>query len=263
MKQINKIIILGVIAILIIILIIVMTFFYVNNLRDLEKIAMTAMTGKGSEVAKEPLARLAVEAVKTVVREENGKTVINKEDIKIEKKQGGSIDDTELIKGIVIDKEIAHASMPKRVKDAKIALLDCALEIKDTETNAEIRITNPDQLQAFVEQESKMLKDMVNKVIASGCNVVFCQKGVDDLAQHYLAKKYITVARRVKKSDMETLAKATGANIVSNVDELSISDLGYAGLVEERKIAGEEHRDWYLGLWKTDKMQLSSHLKEH
>ncbi len=209
-----------------------------GDVETLEKIAMTAMIGKGSEAAKEPLAKLAVEAVRTVINPET--KTIEKDDIKIEKKQGGSIDDTELIKGIVIDKEIAHSGMPKKVKDAKIALLDCALEVKDTETTAEIRITNPDQLQAFLDQESKMLKEMVRKVIASGCTVVFCQKGVDDLAQHYLAKEKITVARRVKKSDIEKLAKATGASIVFNLEEMSAKDLGYAGLVEEKKIAGEE-----------------------
>lgn len=210
-----------------------------NDVATLQKIAMTAMTGKGSEAAKDPLAKLAVEAVRLVAEQENG-VRIDKEDIKIEKKQGASIDDTELIRGLVIDKEIVHPSMPKRIKDAKIALLDCALEVKDTETNAEIRITNPDQLQAFLEQESKMLKEMVQKVIASGCNVVFCQKGIDDLAQHYLAKAKISAARRVKKSDMEKLAKATGANIVSTIDELSSTDLGSSGLIEEMKLAGEE-----------------------
>ncbi len=211
----------------------------IDDVATLQKIAMTAMTGKGSEAAKDPLAHLAVEAVRIVANKENG-VKINKDDIKIEKKQGGSIDDTELIRGLVIDKEIVHPSMPKRVKNAKIALLDCALEVKDTETNAEIRITSPDQLQAFLDQESKMLKEMVQKVIASGCNAVFCQKGIDDLAQHYLAKAGVAAARRVKKSDMEKLAKATGANIVSTIDELSKNDLGGAGLIEELKLAGEE-----------------------
>jgi chaperonin GroEL (HSP60 family) len=130
--------------------------------------------------------------------------------------------------------------MPKKIKGAKIALLDVALEVKETETNAEIRITSPDQLQAFLEQETKMLKDMVKKVAATGCNVVFCQKGIDDMAQHYLAKEGILTARRVKKSDMEKLAKATGATVVSNLEEINKDDLGYAGLVEEQKIAGEE-----------------------
>ncbi|MFH0836841.1 MAG: thermosome subunit beta [Candidatus Aenigmatarchaeota archaeon] len=206
----------------------------------LEKIAMTAMTGKSSEAAKESLAKLAVEAVMSVAEINDGKFSINKDDIQIEKKQGGAMDDTELIKGIVIDKEIVHSNMPKKIKNAKIALLDCALEVKETETDAQIRITSPDQLQAFVEQESKMLKNMVEKVAASGANVLFCQKGIDDLAQHYLAKKGIAAGRRVKKSDIEKLSKATGANIVSSVDELTKEDLGNAGLVEELKLAGEE-----------------------
>ncbi len=205
----------------------------IDDTDTLEKIAMTAMTGKGSEAAKDSLAKLAVQAVKTV----GGR---NRDDIKIEKKQGGSMDDTELIKGIVIDKEIVHANMSKSVKNAKIALLDAAMEVKETETNAEIRITDPTQLQAFIEQESRMLKDMVKKVVDSGCNVLFCQKGIDDLAQHYLAKQGVSAARRVKKSDMEKLAKATGANVVSSIEELSKTDIGEAGLVEEVKIAGEE-----------------------
>ncbi len=206
----------------------------------LEKIALTAMTGKGSEAAKEPLAKLAVDAVITVAEKKNGKITVDKDNIQIEKKQGGSIDDTELIKGIVIDKEVSHSNMPKKVENAKIALLDCALEVKDTETNAEIRITDPNQLQAFLDQESKMLKDMVKKVIASGCNVVFCQKGIDDMAQHYLAKEGIMGVRRIKKSDMEKLAKATKAVIISSIDELTKDELGYAGLVEEQKLGGEQ-----------------------
>ena len=206
----------------------------------LEKIAMTAMTGKSGESAKESLAKLAVEAVKTVSATENSRVVVYKDNIKIEKKQGGSLDDTELVRGIIVDKEIVHPNMPKKIKDAKIALVDVALEVKETETSAEIRITSPDQLQAFVEQESKMLKDMVNKVAASGCNMLFCQKGIDDLAQHYLAKNGIAAARRVKKSDMEKLAKATGATIATSLEELSKDDLGFAGLVEEKKIGGED-----------------------
>jgi len=206
----------------------------------LEKIAITAMTGKGSEAAKESLAKIAVNAVKTVAEERDNTLIVNKDNIQIEKKQGGSIDDTELIKGIVIDKEVVHSNMPKNLKDAKILLLDTALEVKSPETNAEIRITSPDQLQAFLDQESKMLKDMVKKIIATGCNTLFCQKGIDDLAQHYLAKDGILVARRVKKSDMEKLAKATGGNVISNIEEVSENDLGNAGIVEEVKIAGEE-----------------------
>ncbi len=211
-----------------------------GDTETLEKIALTAMTGKGSEAAKEPLAKIAVEAVKMVAEKEGKTVVIDKDDVKIEKKQGGSIEDTELIKGLVIDKEVVHPNMPKKIKDAKIVLLDAALEIKETETNAEIRITSPEQMQTFVEQEGKILKDMVNKVVRSEANVIFCQKGIDDMAQHYLAKQGILATRRVKKSDIEKLARATGAKIVSNLDELSKDDIGYAGLVEEKRIAGEE-----------------------
>jgi len=206
----------------------------------LEKIALTAMTGKGSESAKDSLAKLIVKAIKSVAENVDGKVSVDKDNIKIEKKQGGSIDDTELVQGIVIDKDVVHPNMPKRVKNAKVALLDCALEMKETETDAEIRITDPSQLQAFIDQESRMLKDMVEKVVASGCNVLLCQKGIDDIAQHYLAKKGILASRRVKKSDMEQLAKATGGRIVSNVEELSSDDLGFAGIVEERKISGDD-----------------------
>lgn len=212
----------------------------IDDEEKLKKIAMTAMTGKGSEAAKESLAKIAVDAVKTVAENRDGKIFVNRDNIQIEKKQGGSIDDTELIKGIVIDKEVVHSNMPKNLKNAKIALLDTALEVKETGTNAEIRITSPDQLQAFLDQESRMLKEMVKKVAATGANAVFCQKGIDDLAQHYLAKEGILSARRVKKSDMDKLAKATGGNIISNVEEITENDLGHAGIIEEVKIAGEE-----------------------
>ncbi|MFH8086511.1 MAG: thermosome subunit beta [Candidatus Aenigmatarchaeota archaeon] len=205
----------------------------------LKKIAMTAMSGKSMEKASPKIAELVVEAVRTVAEVQNGKIVVNRENIKREKKHGGSAEDTELIKGIVIDKEVVHPGMPKVVKNAKIALLDCALEIKETETDAEIRITSPEQMQAFLEQEQKMLKDMVKKIVASGANVVFCQKGIDDLAQHYLAKEGILACRRVKRSDMEALAKATGGRIVTNLDDLTPEDLGFAKIVEEKKIAGE------------------------
>jgi len=210
----------------------------INDDEGMEKIAMTAMTGKSGETAKENLAKIAVQAIKMV--SENGKEKINKDDIKIEKKQGGSIDETELIKGLVIDKEVVHSGMPKRVKDAKILLIDMALEVKSTETDAKIEITSPDQMQGFLDQESKMLKEMANKIIKTGCNVVFCQKGIDDIVQHYLAKNKILAARRVKESDMSKLAKATGATIVTNIDEITEDDLGFAGIVEEKKIAGEE-----------------------
>ncbi len=212
----------------------------IDNEDVLENIALTAMTGKGAESAKANLARLAVNAVKIVAQREGNKITVDKDDIQIEKKQGGSIDDSEMISGLIIDKEMSHPNMPKKLKNAKIALLDAALEIKGPETNTEIRITSPDQLQGFIDQESKMLKEMVEKVAKSGCNVLFCQKGIDDMAQHYLAKKGITATRRVKKSDMEKLAKATGGNVISTLDELMPSDLGTAGMVEEMKIAGED-----------------------
>jgi thermosome len=205
----------------------------------LKKIALTAMSGKSMEKASPKLAEIVVEAIRMVATKENGKIVVNRDNIKREKKHGGSSEDTELIKGIVIDKEVVHPGMPKVVKNAKIALLDTALEVKETETDAEIRITSPEQMQAFIEQEQKMLKDMVKKIVASGANVVLCQKGIDDLAQHYLAKEGILACRRVKRSDMEALAKATGGRIVTNLDDLTPEDLGFAKIVEEKKIAGE------------------------
>lgn len=205
----------------------------------LKKIAITAMSGKSVERASPKIADLVVDAVKTVAETRDGKVIVDTDNIKREKKHGGSSEDTELVRGIVIDKEVVHPAMPKTVNDAKIALLDVALEVKETETDAEIRITSPDQMQAFIEQEQKMLKDMVDKVVASGATVLICQKGIDDIAQHYLAKKKILVCRRAKKSDMEALAKATGGRIVSNLEDLSPEDLGYAKVVEERKVAGE------------------------
>ncbi|MCS7123605.1 MAG: thermosome subunit beta [Candidatus Aenigmarchaeota archaeon] len=205
----------------------------------LVKIALTAMSGKSIERASDALAKLAVEAVKSVAEVKNGKIVIDRDNIKRVKKHGASAEESELIKGIVIDKEVVHPQMPKIVKDAKIALLDVALEIKETETDAEIRITSPEQLQAFLDQERKMLKDMVEKIAEAKANVVICQKGIDDTAQHFLAKKGILAVRRVKKSDMEALAKATGGRIVTNLEDLSEQDLGYAKIVEEKKIGGE------------------------
>jgi len=204
------------------------------------KIAVTAMTGKSAERASKPLARIAVDAVKSIVEERDGKIEIDRDNIKTEKKQGGSAEDTELIKGIVLDKEVVHSGMPTHIKDAKIALIDSSLENVKTETDAQIQITSPEQLKTFLDQEEKMLKDMVEKVSASGCNVLFCQKGIDDVAQHYLAKKGIMSARRVKKSDMEKLAKATKARIITNISDIEESDMGRAGIVEEKKIAGEE-----------------------
>jgi len=209
-----------------------------NNVEILEQIAQTAMTGKGTESNKEKLANITVKAVKQVMSKENGMH-IDSDDIKLEKKAGGSIEDTELVQGIVLDKERVHSGMPKAVRNARIALIDSPLEIKNTETDAKIQITDPNQMQAFLDMEEKMLREMVNKIIKTNSNVVFCQKGIDDVAQHFLAKNNIYAIRRVKKSDMEKLAKATGARIITNLDDLKENYLGYAALVEESKVGDE------------------------
>ena len=206
----------------------------------LKKIAMTAMTGKSAEHASDHLANIAVDAVLQVAEEIDGKISVDLENIKIEKKHGGLIESSELIKGILIDKEVVHSGMPKVVKNAKIALVDAALEIEKPETDAQIQITSPEQLESFLEQEEKMLKNMVEKIAATGCNVLFCQKGIDDVAQHFLAKKGILAARRVKKSDMDKLSRATGARIVTSISDMSAQDLGNAGVVEEQKIGNEQ-----------------------
>ncbi|MDD1774111.1 MAG: TCP-1/cpn60 chaperonin family protein, partial [Methanobacterium sp.] len=200
------------------------------------KVAMTAMTGKGTEKAREPLAELVVSAVKQV--EEDGD--IDQDSIKIEKKDGATIDDSVLVQGVIIDKERVHPGMPKKIDDAKIALLNSAIEVKETEVDAEIRITDPAQMQAFIEQEEGMIKEMVAKIADAGANVLFCQKGIDDLAQHYLAKAGVMAVRRVKKSDMEKLSRATKAKVVTNIEDLTMDDLGEAGLVKERKISNED-----------------------
>jgi thermosome len=206
----------------------------------LEKIAMTAMTGKSAERARESLAKLAVKAVSLVADESNGKISIDSDNIKIEKKEGGSIDDSELISGIILDKERVHNGMPEKVSSAKIALVDSALEIKKTETDAKYNINDPAQLQSFLEHEEGMLKKMVEQIKASTATVLFCQKGIDDLAQHFLAKEGIFAVRRVKKSDMEKLARATGGKVMTSIDDLSSTDLGNAGIVEARKIGGDD-----------------------
>jgi len=208
----------------------------------LEKIASISMGSKtvGFGKVKDRLGKLVVSAVKQVAERKDGKVIVDDDFIKVEKKEGGDIDDTQLINGVLVDKEIVHPGMPKKVESAKIALVDSALEIEKTETDAKIEITSPEQMEAFLKQEEKMLREMVEKISASGANVVFCQKGIDDVAQHFLAKKGLVAVRRVKKSDMEKLAKATGAKVATSLDDLTVKDLGYAGLVEERKIAGEQ-----------------------
>jgi archaeal chaperonin len=202
----------------------------------LGKIARTSMASKLVSVNSEPLSKIVVDAVIAVAEKADGHYKVDIDNIKIEKKAGGSIEDTKLIQGIVLDKEVVHGAMPKRIEEAKIALLNAALEIEKPEMSAEIRISEPQQMHMFLEEENRMLKSMVDKVSASGANVLLCQKGIDDLAQHYLAKEGILAVRRVKESDMNNLAKATGGRVLSNIDELSADDLGYAKLVEERKV---------------------------
>lgn len=210
-----------------------------NDNNILEKIAITAMTGKGSEHSKEYLASLTVKAIKQVSEKDGNKTIVDPSHVKIEKKIGGSVEETEMIAGVIIDKEKVSNNMPHVVRNAKIALIDSAIEIKSTETDAKISISDPEKMQAFLDMEENMLRKMVEKITNSGANVIFCQKGIDDLAQHFLSKKGIYATRRVKKSDMELIAKATGAQIASNLDDLSSSDLGKAGVVEEIKIGDE------------------------
>ena len=211
-----------------------------DDRKTLEQVANTAMTGKNAEQASEGLSKIAVEAVLQVSEEIDGKTEIDLDDIKLEKKEGASIHDTELIRGIVIDKERVHPGMPSRIENAKITLLDVAIEVKETETDAEIRITDPEQLKAFLAEEEGMLRRMVDRIKASGANVLFCQKGIDDMAQHFLSKAGIFAVRRVKKSDMEKLSRATDAKVLTNLEDLSKEDLGTAGFIQEKKIAGEE-----------------------
>ena len=211
-----------------------------NDRAILLKIAKTSMQTKLVRKDSSGLAELVVKAVLAVAEKEGENFLVDDDDIKVEKKAGGSIIDSNIIQGIVLDKEVVHGGMPKNIVDAKIALINTALEISKTETDAKINIQNPQQLKSFLDEENRMLKTMVDKVIGSGANVVLCQKGVDDMAQHYLAKAGVLVVRRIKESDLTKLAKATGARIVTNLDDLFEKDLGSAALVEERKI--EEDR---------------------
>jgi len=205
----------------------------------LKKIALTSMRGKVIGTARDHFSDIAIDAVKQIAEKKGEQMTADKDDIQVVKKPGKSLLDTQLIKGIIVDKEVVHPDMPKRVEKAKIALLDCALEIEKTEIDAEIRIRDPAQMKAFLDEESRMLKDMSEKVVRTGANVVLCQRGIDDMAQHYLAKAGILAARRIKASDMEKLAKATGGKVVTNLEDLKTTDLGSAQLVEERKI-GED-----------------------
>jgi thermosome len=206
----------------------------------LKKAAMTSMASKLVAEHRERLAELAVKAILEVAEKVDNKYKVDIDDVKVEKKTGESLQDTKLIQGIVLDKEVTHSGMPKRVEKAKIALLDAALEIEKTEFDAKINIESPEQMEAFLKQEEGMLKEMVEKIAATDANVILCEKGIDDMAQHFLARKGILTVRRIKKSDMEKLSKATGGKIISNMDDMSATDLGYASLVEERKIGGDK-----------------------
>ncbi|MCD6446387.1 TCP-1/cpn60 chaperonin family protein, partial [Candidatus Bathyarchaeota archaeon] len=211
----------------------------IDDREMLKKVALTSMSSKTVGPAKEHLADIAIDAVKQIVEKRGERRVADIDNIQIIKKEGKSLFESQLVKGLIIDKEVVHAGMPKKIENAKIALLNCPLEIEKTEISAEIRIRHPEQMKAFLDQETRMLKEMVDKIKATGANVVFCQKGIDDMAQHFLAKEGILAARRVKQSDMEKLARATGGRIVTDIDDLTAQDLGTAETVEERKV-GED-----------------------
>jgi len=204
----------------------------------LKKVAMTAMTGKGAEMMLSNIADIVVEAVKLVAEDVDGKKTVDLDDISVVRRYGASVDDSRLVHGLIIDKEKVHLLMPTSVKDAKIALLNVGLEIEKTEIDAKIEINDPGQMQSFWDEEERRLEGIADKVIAAGANVVFCQKGIDDLVQHYLAKAGILAARRIKKSDMKRLEKATGGKITDTLED--ISQLGYAGLVHEKKVGDNE-----------------------
>ncbi|MEM3575062.1 MAG: thermosome subunit beta [Candidatus Bathyarchaeia archaeon] len=211
----------------------------INDVETLKKVALTSMRSKGLGEARDHFASMAVEAVKQITERRGDRYIADIDNIQLVKKIGKSLLESQLIKGIIIDKEVVHPGMPKRIENPKIALIDAALEIEKTEISAEIRISNPEQMKAFLDEENRMMREMVEKIKASGANVVLCQKGIDDMVQHFLAKEGIMAVRRIKKSDMEKLARATGGKIVTNLDDLKPEDLGSAQLAIERKI-GED-----------------------
>jgi thermosome len=204
------------------------------------KVALTSMGSKAVGGAKEHFAEIAIEAVKQITQKLENKTIADIDNIQLVKKTGKSLIETQLIRGIIIDKEVVNSGMPKKIENAKIALIDMALEIEKTEITAEIRIHEPNQMKAFLDQEDNTFKEMVTKIKASGANIVFCQKGIDDMVQHFLTKEGIMAGRRVKEGDMEKLARATGGRVTSNLNDLKATDLGFAGLVEERKIGDDK-----------------------
>jgi len=212
----------------------------VDDKETLKKIAITSMSSKGVGSAREHFADIAIEAVKQIAEKRGERWSADIDNIQIIKKEGKSLLDTGLVRGIILDKEVVHAGMPKRVENAKIALVNTALEVEKTEISAEIRIRDPTQMKAFLDKETNMLKDMVEKITKAGANVVICQKGIDDMAQHFLAKEGVLAVRRVKESDMDKLSRATGGRMATNLDDLKPEDLGHADLVEERKIGDDE-----------------------
>ncbi|MCW4037925.1 MAG: thermosome subunit beta [Candidatus Bathyarchaeota archaeon] len=211
-----------------------------DDRETLGNIVKTSMRSKVIGLAGDHFADIAIDAVKQVTETKDGEMTADKDDIQVIKKTGKSLIDTQLIQGIVVDKEVVHSDMPKRIEDAKIALIDSALEVQKTEMDAEIRIRDPVQMKAFLDEESRMLKEMVNKILESGANVVLCQRGIDDVAQYFLTKGGALAVRRIKSSDMEKLTKATGARLITNLDDLTAKDLGEARLVEERKIGDDK-----------------------
>ena len=217
-----------------------------NNDDVLLEVAKTALTGKSAGAVKSFMADICVRAVNAVGLTEEGERLVDLSDIKVEKRQGGSIKDSNLIDGILLDKERVHAGMPRVMSDAKIALVNSAIEVKKTEVDAKIQITDPNQLALFLEEEENYIRNLVNTIEAAGANVLVCQKGIDELAQHYLSKKGIFAIRRAKKSDMEALSKATGGTIITNLEDMSESDLGVAARVEEKKI-GESDMTFVTG----------------
>lgn len=212
----------------------------VNDRNTLLKVALTSMSSKSVGSAREHLAEISIDAVKQVTEQRGDKTIADIDNIQLIKKTGKSLLETQLIRGVIIDKEVVNPGMPKMKENAKVALIDSALEIEKTEITAEIRIKDPTQMKAFLDQENTIMQDMVTKIKSSGATVIFCQKGIDDMVQHFLAKEGIIAARRVKESDMEKLARATGGRIISDLDDIKSTDLGLAGLVEERKIGDDK-----------------------
>ena len=217
-----------------------------NDNSVLMEVAKTSLTGKSAGAVKSFLADICVRAVNSVGTIEDGERMVDLSDIKVEKRQGGSIKDSTLVDGIILDKERVHAGMPRSVSGVKIALINSAIEVKKTEVDAKIQITDPSMLASFLEEEENYIRGLVEKIQASGANAIVCQKGIDDLAQHYMSKAGIFAIRRAKKSDMEALSKATGGRVVTNIDDLTFEDLGAAAKVEERKI-GESDMTFITG----------------